>query len=143
MGPGGAPQKSIFWSQKLHFPDFLFRGSVEGRGGGLQNETLPPHVSGSGGSKRREALMFGRYARAAGQRRRQIPLLILEAPLGVPQYCTPFTQMPKSQIGIAAISNRSALKSQSASEITTPKSPLNSVDKRVEALLPKRALTLN
>ena len=33
MGPGGAPQKSIFWSQKWHFPDFLVRGSVEGRGG--------------------------------------------------------------------------------------------------------------
>ena len=33
MGPRGTPQKSIFWSQKWHFPDFLFRGSVEGRGG--------------------------------------------------------------------------------------------------------------
>ena len=33
MGPGGAPQKSIFWSQKWHFPDFLVRGSVEGWGG--------------------------------------------------------------------------------------------------------------
>ena len=32
MGPGGDPQKSIFWSQKWNFPDFLFRGSVEGRG---------------------------------------------------------------------------------------------------------------
>ena len=33
MGPRETPQKSIFWSQKWHFPDFLFRGSVEGRGG--------------------------------------------------------------------------------------------------------------
>ena len=33
MGPGGAPQKSIFEAQKWHFPDFLFWGSVEGRGG--------------------------------------------------------------------------------------------------------------
>ena len=32
MGPGGPPQTSIFWSQKWHFPDFLVRGSVEGRG---------------------------------------------------------------------------------------------------------------
>ena len=33
MGPRGTPQKSIFWSQKWYFSDFLFRGSVEGRGG--------------------------------------------------------------------------------------------------------------
>ena len=40
MGPRGTPpKKSIFWSQKWHFPDFLFRGSVEGRGGCKTNQT--------------------------------------------------------------------------------------------------------
>ena len=33
MGLRGTPQKSNFWSQKWNFLDFLFRGSVEGRGG--------------------------------------------------------------------------------------------------------------
>ena len=32
MGLRGTPRKSIFLVSKWHFPDFLFRGSVEGRG---------------------------------------------------------------------------------------------------------------
>ena len=31
MAPRGAPQKSLFGSQKWYFPDFPFRGSVGGR----------------------------------------------------------------------------------------------------------------
>ena len=54
MGPRKTPQKSTFWSKKWHFPDFLVRGSVEGRGGlqlltcnpvSSQVKTLPTSIS--------------------------------------------------------------------------------------------------
>ena len=34
---GGVPQKSIFWSQKWHFPDFPCWGSVGGQGAATLN----------------------------------------------------------------------------------------------------------